>query len=311
MNFYFLNMCFYWFFNMFFDMFLHIRIWIQPVLNAWNYQFDAVVKDAVLIALRKHFFFAFIWTSQWNAHIKKTSKWIHVRTFLLNFQGKCVEAMYKLVPTKFKEKCTGGQKKGWLRRKDILAIALKCQKIWKKGKSWRPVHVYCIVNCYLAAFPLCIWLQTRHSGPDKMLLCSRYQRRIIWRPNETEIIFAVQEKNALQTHEMSMKNVAVNNRKMKERTILDWVDRVHCTLQYAHHSVVSRNLFVVFVPIILCISPLSWHLLCKTDAKSTCRHKQSGLDLISDEHLYWTHQANPPYKEEKKVFLSSDIFFET
>lgn len=65
-----------------------------------------------LIALRKHFFFfAFIWTSQWNAHIKMASKWIHVRIFLLNFQGKCVEAIYKLVPTKFKEKCAGGQEK--------------------------------------------------------------------------------------------------------------------------------------------------------------------------------------------------------
>lgn len=52
MNFHFLNM----FFDLFFNMFLDQCFWIQSVLNAWNYQFDAVVKDAVFDCIAQTFF---------------------------------------------------------------------------------------------------------------------------------------------------------------------------------------------------------------------------------------------------------------
>lgn len=200
------------FFNMFFNMFF---------LMCFGHMFlDTVCPQRMELPIRcccqgccfwlhcaNIFFFAFISTSQWNAHFEITSKWIHVRIFLLNFQGKCVEAIYKLVPTKFKEKCAGGQKKGLAKMQGYSCNSIEMSKDMKiKGKSWHPVDVYCIVYCYLAAFPLCIWLQIRHSGPDKMPLCLLYQRRNHMKTQRNgNNIYSARKKNALQTHEMSMK----------------------------------------------------------------------------------------------------------
>lgn len=157
---------------------MDICFWIHSVLNAWNYQFDAAVKDAVFDCIAQTFFSS---PSFEQANEMHTLKWLrngYMCEFFFQIFKANVSKPFISWCQRSSKKNVRGAKKGLAKMQGYSSNSIEMSKDMKiKGKSWHPVHVYCIVYCYLAAFPLFIWLQTRHSGPDKMPLCLLYQRR--------------------------------------------------------------------------------------------------------------------------------------